>query len=490
MRQILCLALAAAVLVVGATAIPLVSAQEDDAPQVFFEEGVESLSSKAAALLWKASEAAQKKSLFAFATTTAERVIHLDPDHKKARKYLGYEKKRRQWVVDERAAAKVVRDNQIPKGVSQAEFAKRVNTWRYETLRGAEASVADLFAGLGKACRAKGFDAAARRAYDEAVRRDPHCAAARAALGYERVGDAWLTKSQIAARDAAATPEIFEEESHLDEVLGRSLLKVRSANFVVESVFSKSRTTKLVEALETTYSLYLTDAGRDPNDSVFTAPLHGCFVQSGEDWEAWLADQVPARVAFFRNLHFYRASGDMILGVREQSEVAGSASATFEDNAVHATSHVLNDVIYALYKHPWLDEGMAYYTTLRVRGTTASWCVAEDDSRYAQPNETVEDEGLLSEFSFRARVRQLVQKGEDMPLRALATRKLQELSLSDTVKAWSVVSWMMEIDREAAIRFLSSLRASADGPAALEAHFGKGAEAIDDEWRRWVRTSH
>ena len=155
MRQILNVAIVSAVLLAGVAAVPIVAAQEDDAPQVFFDEGVESISTKAAGILWKASEAAQKKSLFAFATTTAERVIDLDPDYKKARKYLGYEKKRRQWVLDERAAAKVVRDNQIPKGVSQAEFAKRVNTWRYETLREAEAKIAGMYAVLGGTCAGK-----------------------------------------------------------------------------------------------------------------------------------------------------------------------------------------------------------------------------------------------------------------------------------------------------------------------------------------------
>ena len=100
------------------------------------------------------------------------------------------------------------------------------------------------------------------------------------------------------------------------------------------------------------------------------------------------------------------------------------------------------------------SHGLRVFTALheavaRVRGTTASWCVKEDDSRYAQPNEVVEDEGLLSEFSFRARVRQLVRKKEDTELRKLTTRKLQELELSDTVKAWSVVSLMIWVNSSA-----------------------------------------
>ena len=84
----------------------------------------------------------------------------------------------------------------------------------------------------------------------------------------------------------------------------------------------------------------------------------------------------------------------------------------------------------------------------------------------------------------------IVRKKEDTDLRKLTTRKLQELALSDTVKAWSFVSWMMETDREGTLRFLTALGAAENGTTALEEHFGKSAEAVDEEWRLWVRTSH
>ncbi len=474
-----------------AFAVPSVAVRaEDSAAETFFDEGEVALGKTSAGVLWKAAAAAAKKSLFDFATQTAERVIELDPDHKKARRYLGYAKKRGRWTRAKSDAAKVLRENQMPKGVSNSEFAKRVSTWRVTTLPAAESKIAELYAALGKKCAAKGFEAAAQRAFREALRRDPNCASARATLGYEKVGEAWLTAVQIAARAVAAKPEAFEEESDFDELLERNLTKVRSANFVIESVFSKTRTMQLVEALETTYSLYLTDAGRDPNESVFARPLHGCFVQSDADWEAWIDDQIPSHADMFRPLHFYRGSGSMLLAVREQQDLGSGARSTFEDNAVHATAHVLNDLIYGLHTHAWLDEGLAYFTTLRVRGTTASWCVREEDARYAAADGPAEDAGQLSEFDFRGRIRALVRKGEDMPLRALTTRKLSDLALSDTIKAWSVVTWMMGNDRPGTIRYLSSLRSAKDGPSALEAHFGKGAEAVDDEWRAWVRSTH
>jgi tetratricopeptide (TPR) repeat protein len=462
----------------------------DQTEAEFYDAGVVDLAKASAEPLWKAAEAARKQSLFEFATATAERVITLDPDHKKARKYLGYEKKRRKWVLDERDAAKVVRENQMPKGVDKSEFTKRVNEWRYETLPQAEAAIASLYAKLAATCEGKGFADAARRAYDEAIRRDRNCEKARAALGYERVGESWLTKAQIAAREAASQPEIFEEESRLDELLGRKLLKVRTANVVVESVYSKARTSTLVETLETTYTLYMTDAGRDPNEKVFKTPLRGCFLEDQSDWDTWLEEFIPSRAEFFSGLHFYRASGPIILALREQQELAGDQAATFDDNAVHATAHVMNDVVYKLYRHPWIDEGMAYYTTLRVRGTTASWCVREDEVEYGRAVEMFEDDHLLSEFSFRARIRAVVKSGDDTPLRGLCSKKLHELALSDTVKACSLVSWMMETDRAGGIRFLTSLRDTTDGAAALEAHFGKGCEATDDEWRAWVLATH
>ena len=478
---VLC-ALAANVLLGAA---PAAVAEDADPAVAFYDKGREGLGARAADALWKAAESARKLGLHGFAAEAAESALTFDPAHKKARKHLGFVKKRGGWELDPDEAAKVLRDNEQPDRMSAPAFAERKRKWRDEELGAAHAAIGRLLAALGDDCAAKGFDVEARRAREEALRLDPDCAKARAALGYARVGEAWLTAAQKAAREAASRPERFEERSHLDDVLGATLTKVRSANVRAESVFGAERTESLVSALETTYTYYLTDAGRDPNEKVLAGPVKACFLADEAQWTKWLEDQAPARAAFFRGLHYYRSSAAMLLAVREQPAVGSGVSALMEDNAVHAMTHLLNDVVWKLHRHAWLDEGLTYYYTLKVRGSTESWCVEPDHSRYGT-QAGADSEEKATEAIWRHHMKELVRAGDDMDLRMLTARPLNELKLSETIKGWCVATWLMETDRDGALRLLASLGAAASGAAALEAHFGKSVEDVDTDWRAWV----
>ena len=72
----------------------------------------------------------------------------------------------------------------------------------------------------------------------------------------------------------------------------------------------------------------------------------------------------------------------------------------------------------------------------------------------------------------------------------VSARKLNELKRSETIKGWSVATWLMETDRDGALRLFERMGKSASCAEALEQHFGRSVEDTDAAWRSWVLRTH
>ncbi len=483
-RALLVLTLSVAL---GAPPLPGVRAGE--AADRLYADGVAELAPRVADAWWKAAEAARKEDLFAFARGVAERVITLAPDHRAAREFLGWERKGKEWVLDARRSARTPFENIKPAKLDERAFRAREDGWHAGPERDARRAVAVLYAGLGERLAAASEAAAARRAFDEALANDPDCAPARKGLGYVRVGAAWLTEVQVRARDAAATPLPVVEASELDTLLGRTLNKAATDAVRVEAAYGLDRAMALARMLEITITTYATDVGRDPGVRIFPRTLEACFVPGDPEWSKWLDARAGGGAKRFRANEYYRSSATLRLGVRERADAGADIASVMEDNAVHCTAHLLSDVLFGLHEHAWLDEGLAYFTTLRVRGTTQSWCIASKPAAYASSGKSG-DRIWQDESAWRGRVRDVVGRGDDVPLRMLMATQLADLDFDASLKGWSVVSWLMQTDREHLLAALGRLRAGPDAPRVFEDVFGRSVEELDDAWRAWVKATY
>ena len=60
------------------------------------------------------------------------------------------------------------------------------------------------------------------------------------------------------------------------------------------------------------------------------------------------------------------------------------------------------------------------------------------------------------------------------------------MNLEESVKAWSLVTWLQERDADKFVEFVSRVDRTADQVKLVEDMFGLGPELLDDEWRAYV----
>jgi hypothetical protein len=159
------------------------------------------------------------------------------------------------------------------------------------------------------------------------------------------------------------------------------------------------------------------------------------------------------------------------------------------DPLLHHAAHFLNWYVWKTTKYAWLDEGLAYYYTVKVQETTRTHCVAKEEADYAKgPAVGGAKDWTVSE-RWKPYLKTLVQKKGDEELRKILNVPLATLDLPSSVKAWGVVSFLMDTRREKFIELMKALGAkpaSETVESVFERVFATSVEALDKEWRAYA----
>lgn len=227
-----------------------------------------------------------------------------------------------------------------------------------------------------------------------------------------------------------------------------------------------------------------TDCGRDPGEDVFGGG-RATFIVMKDDaqWNKFVDAHGGEDREFTRQMS---GTGDGMLlhGIRTS---AGSSPAQRKDHIVHQSVHMLNRYVWNLRgAHAWADEGLAYYYTLKVLESLSTYCVALKKGNYAKPG----NEGGLKAWqdaaNWKSKIKDLVRAKSDTPMRTLVLQPITQLEFDATVKAWCVVTWFMDSDRDKWLETLAQLRDGGKDEPVLQGLWGKGLEELDDDWHRWV----
>lgn len=475
-----------------AVIVPAPDAQAEDAPGAvaFFDAKFAVMAKGCADKLFETAADAKAQQFYQFACETAQQVIDdWDPDHAGARGLLGFVKppKSAEWVADPKA--NVQRQNTKNTKEAQASFDARVKKWR-ESRAKVDQFVAAKYAQIGAECAAKGFAEQAKKAAERAVALDTDCEPARKMLGYARIGKLWVTKEKAAAINKASEGKPVEGKSKLEEVLGVSLNKIASAHFRVEDEGTKDALVDAVKGLETMYAYYMADIGRDPTEDVFGGRvLELCVVSKKDTWDKWV-DGVSGfkDKKWLKESNTYRNLADLRTGTLR---VETAEHVDTRDPLLHHAAHILNYTIWRAQKTAWIDEGLAYYYTVKIQETTRTHCVAKEDGGYAQgPAVGGEKDWTVSE-RWKPYLKNIVVKKADVELRKILNTPLATLDLPSSVKAWGVISWMMDAKHDTFIAFLKEMKdwketGKEKQEEILQRLFGMSVEAIDAEWRAYA----
>lgn len=459
--------------------------QPDDPAFLYFEAAKRKILKAAGDKVWEAAEQAKRRNFFQYATQEAERALGFDPDQKDAREYLGYVKRGKEWVLDDEEAAKVRRENvrggSSGKQESVESFEQRIEEWKEKFLAKANEFVASRYAALGEDCDKKGYPLQARKGYEESLRLDPDNSKARKGLGYKKMGKVWLTKEQDEARENAAKAEEVKETSRWDSVLGAELTKAQSEHFRIEARLPIEECKEICFALETGYAYYLSDLGIDPTKDVFGRRATIVIMEDGDQWQKWC--DAFGGDDFTRKCGGTGDTGGLVYGHRMQES---STPILRKDSALHQAIHMLNLKVFNMQGGAWINEGLAYYYSVKVQETCLTHCVALKKGQYANQGQ----EGGLKDWNdaanWKPNVRELVQRKADVELRELVLKPITQLEFEATIKSWSVIQWMMDTERDRFIALLERLGGQTNHVKVLESEFDKSLEDLDVDWREYV----
>lgn len=482
-------------MVLGALALaagprPAVGQDEDpierpnDPGYVFYEAQAKKILKAAGDKLWDIAERAKRNGLFQFCYEQSLRAIKFNPNQPEAREYLGYVKKSKKWVLDPELAGKVKKQNQKSQDTSQESFEAVIDKWKEKYLEKANRFLAGLYAKLGDTCKSKGHPLQAIKGYESALRLDRDNAKARKGLGFKKFGKVWLTAKQDRARKDAAKGAQVKEESAWDGLLGTTLNKAQSEHFRLESTVGVTELMDILKTVETCYAYYLADLERDPTEDVFGRRARFCIMNDGDQWNKWVDNVGGANKEFTRKLGGTGNIQALFFGHRMKES---STALLRKDSVLHQTVHMLNHHVFRVQGRAWINEGLAYYYSLKVQETVLTYCVAlRTKSKYGKKK----IEGGLKDWqdpnNWKPNIKAVVAAKNDVPFRTLVNKPITELDFEATVKSWSIITWLMDDDRDQFIELMSRLGGVKTQEPIIEEVYGKDLETLDAAWRRYV----
>jgi len=318
---------------------------------------------------------------------------------------------------------------------------------------------------------------------------------AKEAQGFVHYRDGWVRREELARRAL---------QDSLSEAAGVPLTLEETPHFQVATVYAQAETKKLALAAEAGWSEFATVFGVKPEerllDTLFAktpqAEPGRCRVvvlerepQYQKFLDAFLRLQPeakkllsPERIALMRRQKgFYMVDPDCwVVGYQFPNP-----QEQMRNNVVHKASHVLLMRWRYTGTRPgwWLLEGFAEFQEVNQFGKCDVYCITAGHGDPAGEAKWVGE-------SWKAVAKRLAATRGDRGLKDLAFAALNDLTPYDLVKSWSVVHYLVALDREKFARLVHDLKKGVEPDAAFRGVYGAEMKEMDDRWREYVRRTY
>jgi tetratricopeptide (TPR) repeat protein len=461
------------------------AAREKKPSERYAEKEAAFLRAIAAKFVWLGDEA-RKMKLFFFAREAYQEALEYEANNRAARKILGYVRRGREWHLDPSEARKLPEQNQKSDKMLQSEFNRLVKAFE-EKKADVGIYVAKKYAGLGKWCAKEGLDEQAKKAFEKSIKFDPDNEDARHGLGYTKVDGKWYTEKQLRALQEAREGRLVNESpSRFEGPLGLRLNKMESAHFRIETVMSVEALREYVKKCEQAYAYFLRDVGEEELTDIWGGRKTTFLVLAGvEQWHRYVdtfGGGSQKEREFTKQCKGTQSPG-ALHGAQYEGEDGGIA--TTVDGLVHKTAHFL--VWHYWHIRPaWLQEGFAYYYTVKVLDSTQTHCVALGG--YDNPAGGFKDWG--DSQNWKELIKKEVVEHADPDLRVFHAMTTATLPYNASVKAWSMISWLFDKHREKFMQWLVAVGQETEQAKAFEEIFGWMFEEVDEQWRAYVKENY
>ena len=412
----------------------------------------------------------------------------LDPDCKLANQKLGYTEGPDGWEFDPTVKLKMSNEKsgKDAKRVRESWEKKRASTGK---------KYSKQFSSLAAWCKKNELKEEATKHYKQAVEFDPSNSKARKALGYEKRGKTgWISPFEKDLRKRtqeglAKAPKgsSRSEQTEAEKGMGLSFTKLESEHFIMESPqMSKSNLEDLVQHAEHAYAIW--HHVFEQENFFGEDKIEFCILKDKAQHETFV-DRFhtgsPQRKAFAKKMAGMSSGGiqECFQGTRKQP--------SFQDYVIHYTIQpLMNNFAVGQssgsHKPIWLTEGTALYFTKLMR-ETAIWSCAD-----LTKSGTGEGKASKDPKDWPFIIRTFVKEGKDPDINAvLKCINFAEFSGPETVKAWSLVDFLMADHREKFIEFCKDLRASTDnGESSFKKIFGWTPQDLDNRWRAYAKQAY
>ena len=422
------------------------------------------------------------------------RMLELDPEQAAARRELGWKKGPNGWTR-ERAPA-------VPPPPSDPEARARAERIAVE-VRVLEAARAEQVVTV---CEQAGEREAAKPYVLALLEQSPRLERIHAALGHERVDGRFVRPELLAlARRrmdleatwvACRTPEGAAlstlEPTGYPTLADRTWLRAGARR--VSGTLPPEALRRLAGETECTHRflrLLLGDGATqyDPKQNLF------CDVSGYADFVRSRQPDAAKQEALLR-IDNYSEKGLLVLRARESY-----ASDFYTHNVAFFTARDLGSPVRVgapkelnYDANAWWREGLGYFATLELWGSTSTTFHSTDESN-AKSRGLIEPPALRDPASLHVWLLRLLESGDAYPLREVIAFSLNSLDYTASIEAASFVRFLALLDPAGFVRLPAELRSRAEGSeperadAALTAAFGRGLDLLAADWRHWMRES-
>jgi hypothetical protein len=466
------------------------AAPPTQSPQEIYEARSREIPLQIAAKFEPAASFAMSNGLKKSGVDIYRTILEFAPDHEKARKETGEDRKGTEWVPNE-TRQKAIENYEDTNFKKDPELQKK--------LKEAQVAVSRLLADWGDLAQKAGDEEGAKVRWKRALRFDDQNSAANKGMGNQLVDGKWFSAQALRHRDfqkvyndslakARALPVPIVPVGDGDKTdwawgCGIKLSGYKSKNFRIESNHADSDVREALTWLERSRQFYI-DLFDVPERLLdySAGPVVFVVVKNQEQHDK-LVDACPAFASEKKSFQ-KKFQGNVIGDHAHLLSVPDGNNLQAE--SIHMASH---DFIGSTFGNPgpWLIEALANAVAAAVKSAPLKVCFSGAGSTGGIHLEHI------SLDQVPAVLRGLILEKKDNDLAKFVALPADGLSAGDIAKSWSVVMFLLERDRSQAREYFSRAGQGNDGTLSRDdkvlAQFFEAFpnwKALDAAWRDWA----
>jgi hypothetical protein len=309
--------------------------------------------------------------------------------------------------------------------------------------------------------------------------------------GMKKVGDRWMTPDEEMESKGytkldgkwvkAEDKERIEVEKKMEKALGIKPTVIFSPHFTVASMLNADHTKQISERAEEIYRFFGLFFEGKP-DAVFWMGRAQLYIMNNRNnYEDFVNFIVPDLVPSEETRKFLLKTNSFHISL------GGLAGTSIEEdkfqlnNIDHTVAHFLLAHYTGGRPPEWFSEGYASWMETKFEDASRIHCTTK--TTYGDRTEIAEK--VSSSKAWPELIKDSITTRTSTPLELIKSISLNQLDFEHLSKSWSIISMLIETDKDRFVKFVRKLR-TADQDEAFKQVLGMTAEELDAKWQQWA----